>query len=115
MSRSCLSTLFEGGHAIVPVVVADGARPELRRDHPERHAARHRRPAPEGHHSRNLQDLRLPAREAQLFMELIDKDAKPRYRQSLGHNHVSQLLSVGTADTSVSREVLDFIDRTVGR
>jgi hypothetical protein len=48
-------------------------------------------------------------------MELIDKDAKPRYRQSLGHNHVSQLLSVGTADTSVSREILDFIDRTVGR
>jgi acetyl esterase/lipase len=53
--------------------------------------------------------------EAQLFLELIGKDAKPRYRQSLGHNHVSQLLSVGTADTSVSREVLDFIDRTVGR
>jgi acetyl esterase/lipase len=53
--------------------------------------------------------------QAQLFMELIAKDAKPRYRQSLGHNHVSQLLSVGTVDTSVSREVLDFIDRTVGR
>lgn len=53
--------------------------------------------------------------EAQLFMELIDKDAKPRYRQSLGHNHVSQLLSVGTVDTSVSREILDFIDRTIRR
>ena len=53
--------------------------------------------------------------EAQLFMELIGKDAKHRYRQSLGHNHVSQLLSVGTADTSVSREVLDFIDRIVSR
>jgi acetyl esterase/lipase len=53
--------------------------------------------------------------EALLFKELIDKDATPRYRQSLGHNHVSQLLSVGTADTSVSREVLDFIDRTLAR
>ena len=36
--------------------------------------------------------------------------ARPRFRQSLGHNHVSQLLSVGTVDTSVSREILDFID-----
>ena len=53
--------------------------------------------------------------EAQLFAELIEKRAQPRYRQSLGHNHVSQLLSVGTADTSVSREILDFIDRTIRR
>ena len=53
---------------------------------------------------------------AQLFSELIEKHrVRPRYRQSLGHNHVSQLLSVGTADTSVSREILDFIDRTVRR
>jgi hypothetical protein len=50
-----------------------------------------------------------------LFKELIEKNARPRYRQSLGHNHVSQLLSVGTADTSVSREILDFIDRTTRR
>jgi triacylglycerol lipase len=53
---------------------------------------------------------------AQLFSELVEKhQARPRYRQSLGHNHVSQLLSMGTVDTSVSREILDFIDRTVGR
>ena len=39
--------------------------------------------------------------------------ARPRYRQSLGHNHSSQLLSVGTPDTSVSRELVDFIERTV--
>jgi triacylglycerol lipase len=51
---------------------------------------------------------------AQLFTELVEKhQAKPRFRQSLGHNHVSQLLSIGTADTSVSREILDFIDRTL--
>ena len=53
--------------------------------------------------------------QAKLFAELLEKGAHPRYRQSLGHNHVSQLLSVGTVDTSVSREILDFIDRTVGR
>ncbi len=53
---------------------------------------------------------------AQLFSELVEKHhVKPRYRQSLGHNHVSQLLSIGTVDTSVSREVLDFIDRVIGR
>jgi len=28
---------------------------------------------------------------------------------------VSQLLSIGTVDTSVSREILDFIDRTARR
>jgi hypothetical protein len=60
-------------------------------------------------------DPRYFSPEAQLFRELIEKNARPRYRQSLGHNHVSQLLSVGTADTSVSREILDFIDRTLRR
>ena len=60
-------------------------------------------------------DPRYFGPEAQLFRELIEKNARPRYRQSLGHNHVSQLLSVGTADTSVSREILDFIDRTMRR
>ena len=53
---------------------------------------------------------------AQLFRELVETHgARPRFRQSLGHNHVSQLLSIGTADTSVSREILDFIDRIVRR
>jgi acetyl esterase/lipase len=53
---------------------------------------------------------------AQLFRELVDTHrARPRFRQSLGHNHVSQLLSMGTVDASVSREILDFIDRTVRR
>jgi triacylglycerol lipase len=53
---------------------------------------------------------------AAVYRELIDKHgARPRYRQSLGHNHSSQLLSVGTADTSVSRELVDFIERTVKR
>ena len=57
-----------------------------------------------------------PGPHAQLFRELVEQHgARPRYRQSLGHTHTSQLLSVGTVDTSVSREILDFIDRTVRR
>ena len=54
--------------------------------------------------------------QAVVYRELVDKHgARPRYRQSLGHNHSSQLLSVGTPDTSVSRELVDFIERTVKR
>jgi acetyl esterase/lipase len=54
--------------------------------------------------------------QAAVYRELVDKfAARPRYRQSLGHNHSSQLLSVGTADTSVSRELVDFIERTARR
>jgi hypothetical protein len=53
---------------------------------------------------------------AALYQELVGKfGARPRYRQSLGHNHSSQLLSVGTRDTSVSRELVDFIERTAAR
>jgi len=59
-------------------------------------------------------DPRYFAPAAQLFSELVLKHAvMPRYRQSLGHNHVSQLLSIGTVDTSISREILDFIDRVI--
>jgi arylformamidase len=59
-------------------------------------------------------DPRYFAPAAQVFGELVIKrGVMPRYRQSLGHNHVSQLLSIGTVDTSVSREILDFIDRVV--
>ena len=54
--------------------------------------------------------------QAAVYSELVEKHgARPRYRQSLGHNHSSQLLSVGTPDTSVSRELVDFIERTVKR
>ncbi|HEY7446613.1 MAG TPA: alpha/beta hydrolase fold domain-containing protein [Vicinamibacterales bacterium] len=53
---------------------------------------------------------------ADLFRELVGKDGvRPRYSQSLGHNHSSQLLSVGTADTSVSAQIVDFIERTARR
>jgi triacylglycerol lipase len=57
-------------------------------------------------------DARYIRAQAALFSELVQKHGmRPRFRQSLGHNHVSQLLSVGTVDTSISREILDFIDR----
>ena len=53
---------------------------------------------------------------AALFAELVtEHGATPRYLQSLGHNHSSQLLSVGTSDQSVSGVIVDFIERTGGR
>jgi len=53
---------------------------------------------------------------AELFGELVtEHGAAPRYLQSLGHNHSSQLLSVGTADQSVSSIIVDFIERTRGK
>ena len=53
---------------------------------------------------------------AGLFNELVAKHGvTPRYLQSLGHNHSSQLLSVGTADHSVSGIIVDFIERTGSR
>jgi triacylglycerol lipase len=50
---------------------------------------------------------------SQLFAELVQQHhVVPHYYQSLGHNHSSQLLSVGTADTSVSARIVDFIEHT---
>jgi acetyl esterase/lipase len=52
---------------------------------------------------------------ASLLHELVTKHGvMPRYLQSLGHNHSSQLLSVGTSDHSVSSIVVDFVERTRG-
>lgn len=53
---------------------------------------------------------------AGLFHELVTRHGvTPRYFQSLGHNHSSQLLSLGTRDRSVSSVIVDFIERTGGR
>jgi acetyl esterase/lipase len=53
---------------------------------------------------------------AEVFHELVTKHGVvPHYFQSLGHNHSSQLLSIGTADQSVSSIIVDFIERTGGR
>ncbi len=52
---------------------------------------------------------------ASLYAELVtEHGAAPRYYQSLGHNHSSQLLSAGTPDRSVSGIIVDFIERTGG-
>jgi acetyl esterase/lipase len=53
---------------------------------------------------------------ALLFHELVtEHGVVPRYLQSLGHNHSSQLLSVGTLDDSVSSVIVDFVERTSQR
>jgi acetyl esterase/lipase len=53
---------------------------------------------------------------ATIYAELVlEHHTVARYHQSLGHNHTSQLLSLGTADTSVSAELVDFIERTSAR
>jgi acetyl esterase/lipase len=50
---------------------------------------------------------------SQLLAELVQRhNVVPHYYQSLGHNHSSQLLSVGTADTSVSARIVDFVEHT---
>jgi len=49
---------------------------------------------------------------ALLLHELVmEHGVMPRYAQSLGHNHSSQLLALGTRDLSVSTEIVDFIGR----
>lgn len=53
---------------------------------------------------------------AGLFHELVtEHGVTPRYFQSLGHNHSSQLLSLGTRDQSVSSVIVDFVERTGAR
>jgi acetyl esterase/lipase len=48
---------------------------------------------------------------AKIYAELVlEHGVVARYHQSLGHNHTSQLLSLGTEDTSVSAELIDFIE-----
>jgi acetyl esterase/lipase len=51
---------------------------------------------------------------SQLLREIVvEHGVMPRYAQSLGHNHSSQLMSIGTADTNVSAQIVDFVERTV--
>jgi len=39
----------------------------------------------------------------------------PRYHQSIGHNHESQRGMLGTAETNVSAEIIDFIQQVPAR
>jgi len=53
---------------------------------------------------------------AELFHEIvIEHGVVPRYHQSIGHNHVSQIGMLGTAETNVSTEIIDFIQQAPGR
>ncbi len=47
---------------------------------------------------------------AALFNEVVNgHGVVPRYHQSLGHNHESQRGMMGTTETNVAREIIDFI------
>lgn len=54
-----------------------------------------------------------------MIYELIVKHhATPRFRLLTGHNHISGTMSIGTSDTMLSGEILDFItvnDRRIGK
>lgn len=47
----------------------------------------------------------------QLLVEISEKfDWIPRYKQMNGHNHVSQVYSIGSGDNGVGPDMIDFID-----
>jgi len=53
---------------------------------------------------------------AELFHEIvIEHGIVPRYHQSIGHNHESQRGMLGTAETNVSAEIIDFIQQVPAR
>ena len=37
----------------------------------------------------------------------------PRYKQMSGHNHVSQVYSIGSGDNGLEPDIIDFVDRIV--
>ncbi len=51
---------------------------------------------------------------SELLREIvIEHGIMPRYHQSIGHNHSSQLGTLGTAESAVATELIDFIQRIV--
>lgn len=53
---------------------------------------------------------------AHMYAELCDKYKDcPRFTQFQGYNHVSQVMSLNSADTEVGDAALDFIDGVLGR
>ena len=45
-----------------------------------------------------------------LINELTGKNGcAPRFKQLIGHNHISQVCCFGTEDTSVSADMVDFV------
>jgi len=50
----------------------------------------------------------------QLLEEIATKfDWIPRYKQMRGHNHVSQVYSIGSGDNGVGPDMIDFINQTL--
>ena len=51
-----------------------------------------------------------------LLLEIGSKfDWLPRYKQMLGHNHVSQVYSIGSGDNGIGPDIIDFIQQILSR
>ena len=49
-----------------------------------------------------------------LLLEIGSKfDWFPRYKQMLGHNHVSQVYSIGSGDNGIGPDILDFVMKNI--
>ena len=61
----------------------------------------------------SVSEYDVPLFEVQLLKlvsEVTERNGRaPRFKQLMGHNHVSQVYSFGTEDTSVSGDVADFV------
>lgn len=52
----------------------------------------------------------------ELLLEIGSKfDWFPRYKQMLGHNHVSQVFSIGSGDNGIGPDMVDFITQILNR
>ena len=50
----------------------------------------------------------------ELLLEMGSKfDWIPRYKQMSGHNHVSQVYSIGSGDNGVGPDIIDFIKKII--
>jgi len=50
----------------------------------------------------------------ELLAEIAEKfDWIPRYKQMRGHNHVSQIYSIGSGDNGVGPDIIDFVDQVI--
>jgi len=50
----------------------------------------------------------------ELLLEIGSKfDWLPRYKQMSGHNHVSQVYSIGSGDNGVGPDIIDFINKII--
>jgi hypothetical protein len=58
---------------------------------------------------------RIETRVAEMYAKLCVKFADcPRYTQYQGHNHVSPVMSINSADPDLARDALDFVSDVLG-